>query len=70
MPPEPTIYRPEPIREGDQATAVILPVEAAVLDKSSVTIRIVESADGRFLEVDVTNVVVPAGAAFWTTEIN
>jgi hypothetical protein len=70
LPTEPTIYRPEPIWEGDQVTAMIQPVEGVELDSSSVKMRIVESSDGRFLEVDLTNAVVPAGAAFWTTEVN
>ncbi|MGZ5393850.1 MAG: hypothetical protein ACXWD3_19015, partial [Mycobacterium sp.] len=34
-PPKPTIYRPEPIWEGDQVTAMIQPVEGVALDSSS-----------------------------------
>ena len=69
-PPEQTIYHPEPIWEGDQVTAMIQPVEGVVLDNSSVKLRIVEFPDGRFLEANLTNAVVPEGAAFWTTEVN
>lgn len=68
--PEQTIYRPEPIREGDQVTAVIGPVAGVVLDNSSVKLRIVVLPDGRFIEADLTSAVVPEGAAFWVTEIN
>jgi hypothetical protein len=67
---EPTIYRPVPIRQGDQVTAVIQPIEGVGLDNSSVTLRIVELPDGRFLEADLDSAVVPESAAFWTTEIN
>ncbi|HEY7628114.1 MAG TPA: hypothetical protein VH761_13650 [Ilumatobacteraceae bacterium] len=49
---------------------MIVPVEGVVLDGSSVSLEIVEFPDGRFLEMDLTNAVVPENAAFWTTEIN
>ena len=67
---EPTIYRPVPIREGDQVVAVLQPAEGVSLDESSVALKIVDLPDGRFLEADLTSAVVPDGAAFWTTEIN
>jgi hypothetical protein len=65
-----TIYRPQPVEEGDHVIAMIVPVEGVVLDGSSVSLEIVEFPDGRFLEMDLTNAVVPENAAFWTTEIN
>jgi hypothetical protein len=65
-----TIVRPAPIREGGRVTAVFEAVDGVVLADSSVTLRLVEFPDGRFLEADMTNAVVPAGAAYWTTEIN
>ncbi len=49
---------------------MIVPVEGVVLDDSSVSLQVVEFPDGRFLELDLTNAVVPENAAFWTTEIN
>lgn len=67
---EQTIYRPVPIREGDRVVAPIQPVEGVSLDNSSVTLRVVELSDGRFLEADLESAVVPEAAAFWTTEIN
>lgn len=68
--PEQTIYRPEPIRQGDQFTAMILPAHGVVLDNSTVVLRIVELPDGRFVQLDLTNAKVPESAAFWTTQIN
>jgi hypothetical protein len=62
-PVEPTIFRPVPIREGDQVIAVISPVGGVPLDNSSVGLRIVELPDGRFLEADLQSGVVPETAA-------
>lgn len=69
-PLEQTIYHPEPIWEGKQVTAMIQPVEGVVLDNSSVAMWIAQLPDGRFLEADLTNAVVPEGAAFWAIDIN
>ena len=46
--PEPTMYRPAPIRSGTLVTASVMPV-TGVLDGSTVTFQIVEMPDGRFL---------------------
>ena len=67
--PEPTMYRPAPIRSGTLVTASVMPV-TGVLDGSTVTFQIVEMPDGRFLQVDRASAVVPAGAEFWTISIN
>lgn len=67
---EPTIYRPEPVHEGDRVIAEIVPVEGVALEGSSVSLQIVDFPDGRFLEMDLADAVVPPDAAFWTTEIN
>ena len=48
--PEPTMYRPEPIRSGTLVTATVMPV-VGVLDGSTVTFQIVEMPDGPFLQV-------------------
>ncbi len=49
---------------------MIQPPEGVTLDNSSVVLQIVEMPDGRFLQADLTNAVVPESAAFWTTQIN
>ena len=67
--PEPTMYRPAAIRSGTLVTASVMPV-AGVLDGSTVTFQIVEMPDGRFLQVDRANAIVPTGAEFWTISIN
>jgi hypothetical protein len=67
---EPTIYRPEPVHEGDRVIAMIVPVEGVTLEGSSVSLQIVDLPDGRFLEMDLADAVVPPDAAFWTTDIN
>ncbi len=64
------MYRPEPIRSGALVTASVVPVEGVTLDGSTVTFQIVDMPDGRFLQVGRENAVVPAGAAYWTTNIN
>lgn len=67
---EPTIYRPEPVHEGDRVIAMIVPVEGVTLEGSSVSLQIVDLPDGRFLEMDLADAVDPPDAAFWTTDIN